>query len=618
MTAIDRRALLLGTAAAAGAAALPAWGQAARASAPAAAVASGGKDAQLDALLTRQFYEALEKSPEQASALGIDTGERANLRAELSDRSQRAADEERADLQRRYVELQRLGPDGLGNAAKVNYDVAEFRLRTGAEGAQRFRYGAVGGRVAPYVLSQLSGAYYSVPDFLDNQHKIETQPDVDAYFSRLQAFATGIDGDTQRLEHDTAAGVIPPDFVLEKTIGNVRMLRDADPASTVLVTSVSRRAREKGLADPSAQATRIVAEQIRPALGRQLEALEALRARANHEAGAWKLPQGRELYAHGLKTNTTTDLTAEQIHQLGLEQVADLHGRIDVILRGQGLSQGTVGERLNQLNRDPQHLYPNTEAGRTELLAALNAQMADINTRLPRMFSTLARSPLEIRRVPPTIEAGAPGGYYQRPSLDGSRPGAYYINLKDTAEWPKWSLKTLTYHEGSPGHHFQGSIQQEAGELPIYRRTGGFAAASEGWGLYAERVADELGVYENDPLGKVGYLQSYLFRAVRLVVDTGLHDKRWSREQAIRYMVDNAGEPEGSAVREIERYAVWPGQATAYKVGEITVSRLRSDAERRLGSRFDIKGFHDVLLLTGSVPLSVLEAQVNAWAATRA
>lgn len=614
MSVLNRRALLASAAAGAAVVALPAWAQ----TAPSAAAASGGKDAQLDALLTRQFYEALEKGPEQASALGIDTGERAALRSRLSDRSQHGADEDRVDLQRHYEELRRFGPDGLGTAARMNYDIAEFRLRVASEGAQRFRYGAVGGRVAPYVLSQLSGAYYSAPDFLDNQHKIDTQADVDAYMSRLQAFATGIDGDTERLRHDVAAGVIPPDFVLDKTIGNLRMLRDAAPETTTLVTSVSRRAREKGLADPAAQATRIVSEQIRPALGRQVEALEALRPRAVHDAGCWRLPDGAALYQQGLKSNTTTDLTGEQIHQLGLEQVADLHRRIDVILRSQGMTTGTVGERLNVLNRDPRYLYPNTDAGRAELLASLNGYMADINTRLPRVFATLARAPLEIRRVPPTIEAGAPGGYYQRASLDGSRPGAYYINLKDTAEWPKWGLKTLTYHEGSPGHHFQGSIQQERGELPIYRRTGGFAAASEGWGLYAERVADELGVYDDDPLGKVGYLQSYLFRAVRLVVDSGMHHRRWSREQAIAYMRDSAGEPEGSAVREIERYVVWPGQACAYKVGELTIDRLRRESEQRLGARFDIKGFHDVLLLTGSVPLSVLERAVTDWAATRA
>ena len=211
--------------------------------------------------------------------------------------------------------------------------------------------------------------------------------------------------------------------------------------------------------------------------------------------------------------------------------------------------------------------------------------------------------------MPPTIEAGAPGGYYQGASLDGARPGAYYINLKDTHEWPKNGLPTLTYHEGVPGHHFQISVSREAGELPIYRRTGGFAAYNEGWALYAERIADELGVYDDDPFGKIGFLQSYLFRATRLVVDTGMHHKRWSREQAIRWMVDNAAEPEGSATREIERYVVWPGQACAYKLGETVISRLRAEAEARPG--FDIKRFHDAVLLGGSMPLTVLERRVK-------
>jgi uncharacterized protein (DUF885 family) len=231
------------------------------------------------------------------------------------------------------------------------------------------------------------------------------------------------------------------------------------------------------------------------------------------------------------------------------------------------------------------------------------------------MLNTIPRAELRINRVPPAIEAGAPGGYYQGAPLDGSRPGIYYINLKDTAEWPKMGLKTLTYHEGIPGHHFQISLAREAGTLPIYRRAGGFSAYSEGWALYAERLGDELGCYEGDPLGRIGYLQSYLFRAVRLVVDSGLHAKGWSREQAIRYMIDNAAEPEGSAVREIERYCVWPGQACAYKSGQTVIAALRAEAEQRMGARFDLKAFHDAMLNGGALPLTVLQRRVRAWMA---
>ena len=270
------------------------------------------------------------------------------------------------------------------------------------------------------------------------------------------------------------------------------------------------------------------------------------------------------------------------------------------------MAEGTVGDRIKTLNEDPQHLWPNTDEGKVALIASLNQQVVDTQALLPRVFNTLPKAQVEVRRVPPSIEIGAPGGYYQAASLDGSRPGAYYINLRDTANWPKWGLPTLTYHEASPGHHFQVSIAREAGGLPFYRRAGGFSAFNEGWALYAERVAaDDLDVYAGDPLGRVGYLQSYLFRAVRLVVDTGLHAKRWSREQAIAYMAEEAGEPLDSAASEIDRYCVSMGQACSYKLGQTFIARLRDEAEVRPG--FDLKTWHDRVLLNGSVPLAVLE-----------
>lgn len=614
MSVLDRRVLLTSAAAAGVAAAVPGWAQPAQAPAS----ASGGADERLDALLTRQFYDDLEKHPEGASSLGLDSGERAALKSRLSDRSQRGAGEDRADVQRKWAELRRLGETGLSAAGRTNYEVAAFRLQTAAEAASRFNYGNTGGRPVPYVVSQLSGAYYQVPDFLDTQHKIDTGADVDAYLSRLQAFATGIDGDTERVNHDAAAGVIPPDFVLAKALTNIRHLRDGAPEQSGLVTSVARRAREKGLADPTARATSIVTEQVRPALDRQIAALTALQPRATHEAGVWRLPQGEAFYALGIKANTTTTMTGEEIHQLGLQQVGELQGRIDAILRTQGMTQGTVGARLEALNTDARYLFPNTDAGKEALLASLNGIIADVTGRLPRVFSTLPRARLEIRRVPPAIELSAPGGYYNGAPLDNSRPGIYWINLKETGDWARWRLPTLCYHEGIPGHHFQISVSREAGSLPIYRRAGGYSAYAEGWALYAERLADELGVYENNPLGKVGFLQSYLFRATRLVVDSGMHHKRWSREQAIQYMRDNSGEPANATEVEIERYVVWPGQACAYKVGENTISRLRAGAERRLGARFDIKSFHDAVLLSGSLPLTVLERIVGDWVSGRA
>jgi uncharacterized protein (DUF885 family) len=286
-------------------------------------------------------------------------------------------------------------------------------------------------------------------------------------------------------------------------------------------------------------------------------------------------------------------------------------------MRAQGLTQGTVGQRQSGMSKEARFNYPNTDAGKAQLLADLNKQIEAVNRVLPNYFGRLPKANVEVRRVPVDIEAGAPGGYYQSPTLDGSRPGAYYINLRDTAEWPRWSLPTLTYHEANPGHHWQITLALEAEGIPMIRKVTGFSAFSEGWALYAEQLADEIGMYDNDPWGRIGYLQSFLFRAVRLVVDTGLHHKRWSREQAIRYMTEHLGEPESSHVTEVERYCVWPGQACSYKVGQTEWVRLREDARGRLGARFDIKGFHDTALASGNMPLKVLENVVADWIRTR-
>jgi uncharacterized protein (DUF885 family) len=283
------------------------------------------------------------------------------------------------------------------------------------------------------------------------------------------------------------------------------------------------------------------------------------------------------------------------------------------------MTRGTIAERIRELSERPDQLYPNTDEGRAQILTDLNTQTRAIEAMMPRAFNTLAQAQLEIRRVPVTTEAGAPGGYYQRAALDGSRPGAYYINLRDTSEWPRFTLPTLNYHEGVPGHHWQISIQQESGSIPFIRSAMlGFSAFSEGWGLYAEQLADELGAYADDPLGRLGYLQSMTFRASRLVVDTGMHHKRWSREQAIQSMMAATGDQESSVTTEIERYCVWPGQACSYMVGRQAINRMRDNARAALGDRFDLKGFHDSMLANGAVPLTVLERTVQAWAASLA
>jgi uncharacterized protein (DUF885 family) len=582
---------------------------------PAFAQEANTRDRALDALLTQWFDEDLREMPGLATSLGLDVGELAALRGRLSDASQAKADADRARAVRRAAELDAFGRDGLSTDGRLNYDIADFRAELGTIGA-RFRYGSPSGRPAPYVVSQLGGLYYQVPDFLDTQHPIRERSDADYYLSRLEALAPALDQETDRIRHDAGLGVTPPDFVLDKAIGNLERLRATSAAETSLVRSLVRRTGEARIeGDYGARATALVSGPIAGALDRQIAALRALRPNATHEAGVHRLPDGEAYYAWGLRSNTTTAMTGDDIHRLGLTQVAELHAQLDPLLRAEGFTRGTVGERINALNVDPRNLFANTDEGRAALLAYLDEVLADLAPRLPRMFNTIPRAALRISRVPPAIESGAPGGYYQGAPLDNSRPGTYYINLRDTHDWPKMGLKTLTYHEGNPGHHFQISISREAGSLPIYRRTGGFSAYSEGWALYAERVADELGCYEGDALGKIGYLQSYLFRAVRLVVDSGLHAKGWSREAAIRYMVDNAAEPEPVAAREIERYSVWPGQACAYKTGQTVIAALRAEAEQRMGARFDARAFHDTVLNGGAMPLTVLQRRVREWMA---
>lgn len=608
---MDRRQFLSSTAAATGVA------FASTASAQTQAQAAG-EDGKLRVVLDKIFYANIDDSPQGATSLGLDKGPRAALKSRLDDRSAAFRVSRIAHAKAHLAELKGIDRTKLTGLSPVDYDVVAYQLETTIAG-ERFSYGATGGRYAPYAISQLTGAYQEVPDFLDGQHKVETGADADAYLARLKGFAVALDQDLERTRADAAKGVMCPDFNLDTTLAQLKALRGAPAARTVLVESLGRKAKAAKLGDGyAASAEKIVAAEVFPALDRQIASVEALRAKAGGQAGAWKLPDGEAYYAAALASATTTRLTPAEVHQMGVEQVADITARIDAILKVQGLTQGTAPQRLAALNDDPKQLYANTDEGRAELLAQLNRQIADFYPLLPRAFRTLPKAKVEVKRVPPFIQDGAANGYYQRAALDGSRPASYFINLKDTHDWPKFSLATLTYHEAIPGHHLQISLQQESGLIPLIRRTGGFSAFSEGWALYAEQLADELGVYDNDPLGKAGFLQSFLFRAARLVVDTGMHYKRWTREQATDYMVGVTGYARGRTQREIDRYVVWPGQACSYKVGHTVWAGQREKAKAALGARFDIRDFHDAALLPGSMPLTVLERVIGDWTKTRA
>ena len=569
----------------------------------------GSGDAKLNALFEQIFQERVRNSPELATSLGLDKGPNADLKSKLE--TDPVPVQRRKDLARNRSAISRLNAisaASLSDAAKLNREVVLYSIQTSTVAPSRWD---IDSAQRPYPITQQGGAYFDTPDFLNTSHTIENAADAEAYLSRLSQFATVLDNDTAEQKTQAARGFLAPAWSIDLALGQMRKLREVDATKSSMVDSIAKRTAAKGIGgDWERRATDIVSKAIYPALDRQIAAMERLKPTSRPGDGAWRLPNGEAIYAEALRQATTTNFSPAEVHQMGLTQVAEISAELDKILRSQGYTQGGVGERLAALNKDPKQLYPETDAGRAELLASLNAGVKDMYGRLPQAFATVPSAPLEIRRVPPEIQDGASNGYYRRASLDGSRPAIYFINLKDTGDWPKYTLPTLTYHEGVPGHHLQISITQESKDIPTLRKLGFFSAYSEGWALYAEQLADELGVYANDPLGRAGFLQSFLFRAARLVVDTGIHSKRWSREQATDYMVQTTGFARPRSQREVERYCTMMGQACSYKVGHTAWVRARTQAQQTLGAKFDLKQFHEILR-EGAMPLSILERRVR-------
>ena len=571
---------------------------------------------RLNALFDVFMDERLTKNPEQLTSLGLDKGKYAWARAKLTEASLQRVREFKQENASRLQRLRAFDRSLLAGSDLANYDTVEFQMETIAS-TEPFEYGD---GVRPYVVSQLTGAYQSIPTFLDRQHQIENKEDAETYLARLRAFAVVLDQETERVRHDAGLKVGPPDFLIDRALEQMRNLRSTAPGDSILTTSIATRTQKLGLEGSyGADAARMVAAEVYPALDRQMQALGELRPAAVHEAGVSRLPQGAALYAVALRQAITTDMSPDEVHQLGLEQGKEISARMDTLLRKQGKKTGTVAERMQALARDPQYLYPDTDAGRQQILDYCNGLISALQPNLPKYFHIRPKAPVEIRRVPAYTEAGAPGGYYQIPALDGSRPGAFYINLRDTSERPRWALPTLTYHESAPGHHFQLALVLEMPSLPLIRKAGGgFSANTEGWALYAEQLCDEMGLYDSDPLGRLGMLQAAIFRAARCVVDTGLHVKGWSRERAIDYLVATSGQNRASLITEVERYCTWPGQACSYKVGHTRWLKLRAEARRRLGAKFDVRDFHDVGLTAAPMPLAVLERMIEEWLKSRA
>ncbi|WP_033922267.1 DUF885 domain-containing protein [Sphingomonas sp. 37zxx] len=595
---MHRRDFLSSTAAIGAFLALPA---AARAQ---AAVGSG--DAALAQLFDQVFQEALPRSPELATQLGFDKGANAPLKQRLSDRTAQARARDVSRLRLAIAAIEDVAPETLSPPSRLDREVVLYSLRNQTIAWDRFKLGSV---IRPFTIFQQGGAYFSTPDFLNSAHTITSTDDAEAYLARLDAFATVLDQESAVQADEAARGYLAPDFALDLTLAQMTALRSPPAAKNNLTLSLARRAAAAELkGDWAARAAAIVEGKVYPALDRQQALIARLREGARDSAGIWAVPQGDALYAAALAQATTTTLTPAEVHQMGLAQVAEIRGELDAILKAQGLTTGSVSMRLNALNLRRDQLYPDTPAGREELIASLNADNAAMQAKLGAMFHLPPDAPLDIRAVPTEIQDGASNGYYRRAALDGSRPAIYFINLKSVADWPKYTLPSLTYHEGVPGHHLQISIAQGA-SAPLLRKIGAFGAYTEGWALYAESLADTLGGYAT-PFDRAGFLQSYLFRAARLVIDTGLHHHRWSREKATDYMVQTVGFARPRSLREIERYCTQPGQACSYKIGHTAWLRARTRAQAIMGERFDIKAFHDILA-AGAMPLTIFERLVE-------
>jgi uncharacterized protein (DUF885 family) len=600
---MDRRLFLASGSAAALAAAFVPKGLLAQALPP----QTGPGDAALNVLFDRILESVVARSPELATSLGFDKGPNADRKGRLNGRTLADRQRQLAETNQALASLRAIDKTTLSPAATLNWEVVTYSLETQAVAPERFALDSV---IRPYRIFQQGGSYFSTPDFLNTAHTIATKEDCDAYLSRLEAFATALDQDSDVQKAEAARGYLAPGWSLDLTLEQMAKLRGQPAATSSIVQSLARRAAARGITgDWQRQAAAIVEGKVYPALDRQIALIKQLRPATKAGDGVWRVPDGDAIYAEALRQATTTDFTPEEVHKMGLDQVAQISAELDVILKAQGMTKGSVGARLAALNVDPSQLYPNTAEGRAALIAGLNEGVKAMYAKLPQAFATLPNAPLEIRAVPVEIQDGASNGYYNRASLDGSRPAIYFINLKDTGDWPKYSLPSLTYHEGVPGHHLQISLSQESSDIPTLRKIGFFSAYSEGWALYAEQLADELKAYAT-PLERAGYLQSFLFRAARLAVDTGIHTKRWTRERATDYLVETTGFAQPRSQREVERYCTQGGQACSYKVGHMAWTRARAKSEAALGRGFDLKEFHQILK-DGAMPLTILERRID-------
>ncbi len=564
----------------------------------------------------RVFLEYGLTSPELLTQLRLleSFGIRSH-NAKLDDRSQQAGDLQFAKMKADLATLRSYDRAAMSEAEQLNYDMLEWFIAHSSEG-ERWRYHG-------YPVNQLFGVQSNLPKFMVSSHPLADVTDAEHYISRLNQFQPVFLQVVEDLKIRAEKGVIPPRFVLEKVLAEIQGFTKGEVKQQLLYKHFADKV--STLADIDAATTEhlktkvaeAVQQSVLPAYQHLSSYLQTLLTQSSTDDGVWKLPDGDAYYAYMLKQHTTTDLTPEQIHQLGLAEVARIQAQMTEILTAQGHSGDSVAAMMSTLGDDAQFLYPDTQDARLQILADYKTILADINTRLEPAFNIRPKAEMDVQRVPEFSEKTAPGAYYNAPAMDGSRPGVFYANLYDIRATPKFSMKTLAVHEGIPGHHFQIAIQQELQGLPTFRKILPFTVYSEGWALYTEKLMAELGLYKDDPYGDLGRLQDELFRAIRLVVDTGIHHKRWTREQAISYMTSNSGLAASDVEAEIERYIVMPGQACAYKIGMLKILELRQKAQNELGNKFKLTDFHDVVLKNGSMPIAILERVVEQYIASK-
>ena len=556
------------------------------------------------------FAETVFSEPELLSSLGLVeqfgiTDHNGKLSDESPAHQQQVADRWKKDLK----QLHEYPLDRQSTSQKLSTHVLDWFLERQVEG-EKWQF-------HNYPVNQLFGVQNQFPSFMANTHRLLAKRDCEYYVMRLDAVPKKFDQLLESLRVREQKQILPPRFVVEEVLKEMTEFIGKPAAENILSTSFKTRAAkidkmtETERADFQKQVETSVTNHVYPAYQKLIDYFKGIEPRTTTDDGVWKLPDGDAFYAYALHDNTTTTLKPDEVHELGLHEVARIEGEMRTILDANGFAGQPIGAAMDKLGKDPRFLFSNDDKGRADALAEYTRLINTATERCQQLFLTFPKAKCEVRRVETFKEATAPGAYYEGGAMDGSRPGIFYANLRDMNEVAKWGMPTLAYHEGIPGHHWQISIAHELKGLPQFRKIIPFTAYAEGWALYCEWLAKKVGWYDNDPFGDLGRLQGELFRAVRLVVDTGIHAKHWTRQQAITYMLEKTGMGEKEVTAEIERYIVNPGQACAYKVGMLKIQELRARAEQELGEKFDQREFHDTLLRNGALPLEILEEQVN-------